>query len=62
MRTIKYNHLKKGQQVKHFKVLFPLEIFLQDSFHVVLVDEVPLKEVGLLIEGGLFLNEVVYGK
>jgi hypothetical protein len=29
---------------------------------VVLVDEVPLKEVGLLIEGGLFLKEVVYGK
>jgi hypothetical protein len=42
--------------------LFLLEIFLQDSFHVVLVDEVPLKEVGLLIEGGLFLKEVVYGK
>jgi hypothetical protein len=59
MKTIKYNHLKKYNQSKHFKILFLLAIFLQVSLHVVLLDEVPSKEVGLLIEYGLVLKKVV---
>ncbi len=38
--------------------MFILAIFLQVSLHVVL-DELPSKEVGLLIEDGLVLKEVV---
>jgi hypothetical protein len=39
--------------------LLLLAIFLQVSLHVVLLDEVPSKEVGLLIEDGLALKKVV---
>jgi len=38
---MKHNHDK---QSRHFIILFPLVIFLQDSSHMVLVDESPPKE------------------
>ncbi len=49
---------EKDNQSKHFKVLFLLVIFLQGSLCVILIDEVPSKEVALMLEGDSILKEV----